>query len=238
MAETPSLERVLLDAIDGRLFDLHTCMPGLVESYDPATGFASISPCPKRKYTSGDLVDLPVLNNVPVVMPRAAGGAAYIHVPLAKGDPVLIVFAERSIDAWKTAGGKYDPNDPRKHHLSDAFALPGGYAKAASRMQAATAGDIVVANGDATLKVKADKSIEADNGKGKMTIGADGKVSATSGQGGVTIEIDTVGKLKITNAGGEFLAALVQVLSSTTTAGGYPLIADPTAYGIIQGFKA
>lgn len=38
---------------------------------------------------------------------------------------MLLVFADRSIDAWLDQGGEASPLDERRHHLKDAVAIPG-----------------------------------------------------------------------------------------------------------------
>jgi hypothetical protein len=125
----PSMVKMLKDAVDGRLFDLHTAMPATIDSYDKATGFAAVKPSLKRKYYADDAaVDLPVINNVPVMFP--GGGGALVTFDLQQGDEVTLIFSERSLDKWKTTGGSVDPEDPRKFHLSDAYCYPGGHSAA------------------------------------------------------------------------------------------------------------
>src|SRR6185295_14810444 len=41
------------------------------------------------------------------------------------GDEVMLVFCDKSIDAWQSEGGEQDPDDARRHHLADAVAYPG-----------------------------------------------------------------------------------------------------------------
>jgi hypothetical protein len=124
---TPSLEQVIKNAIEGRLNEVHTALPAQVLSYDPSNQTCSVQPSIQRKYSDGTLVKIPVINMVPVVHPRTAD--AFVHLPIAPGDLVLLVFIERSIDIWKTTGGTPDPMDARKHHYSDAVAIPGLYPK-------------------------------------------------------------------------------------------------------------
>lgn len=124
---TPTLEQVIRMAIEARLLDVHVSMPGIIESYDPGTQTATIQPSLKRKYEDGVVVALPLINKVPVVFPRGDGWQ--ITGPLKKGNPVTIVFSERSLEVWKKKGGVVDPADPRKFHISDAIAIPGGAAE-------------------------------------------------------------------------------------------------------------
>lgn len=116
--------------IDARLKDLHTSLPGIIESFDPTTQLASIQPAIKRifKTNEGDIdiltpTDLPILINVPVQFPR--GGGFSLTFPVKKGDECLLIFCERSIDNWHKFGGVNKPGARRFHHLSDATAIVG-----------------------------------------------------------------------------------------------------------------
>jgi hypothetical protein len=195
--QTPSWAQVIMDAIEARLIDVHTAMPGIVDSYDPSTGLASVKPALKRVYLNGDTVDLPVIKRVPVLMPRASGGAAYVSMPLKQGDPVTMIFSERSLDVWKsTSGGStVDPGDPRKHHLADAYCFPGGYPTLGATMASATASDVVVVNGSAVLTLKSD-------GTTVVAAGA-----------GMTFELDPTGKFKATNTTGELVATIDKLMT-------------------------
>lgn len=122
---SPQLEDVMKAAIDARLIQLHTSMPGIVQSYDAQKQLATVRPALKRTYADGTIIELPLLTNIPVVHPRANN--AHIHLPIKQGDSVMVIFAERSIESWLSQGGVVDPDDPRKHHLSDAYCYPGLY---------------------------------------------------------------------------------------------------------------
>lgn len=81
-----------------KIGSIHTCLPGIVLSFDASTCLASVKSTLK-KYTADDRVlEYPVIDGVPVFMPHA--GAAQITYPVKPGDSCLIVFSERSIDEW------------------------------------------------------------------------------------------------------------------------------------------
>lgn len=149
--ETPTLAQVIQDAIDAKLLDVHVSMPGTIVTYDAAKQKASVQPSLQKKYATGKLITLPVITNVPVIMPRA--GKAFVSLPLKAGDSVLLIFAERSIDRWSQKGGVNDPGDPRKFSLSDAFAIPGGYPF--NNTFSGDAEDLIVENDNAQIKLKA-----------------------------------------------------------------------------------
>lgn len=103
--------------------ELYTCLPGEIQSYDPSLKKASVKPLLKRQMSNGDVLDRPVIVNVPVVF--TGSNSAIISVPLKKGDGCLLVFSQRSIDTWLDLGGDLLPNDPRQFDISDAICIPG-----------------------------------------------------------------------------------------------------------------
>lgn len=115
----------LRKTIDARLAEIHVAMPARVEAYDPSSQKATVKPLLKKKLLNGLEVSLSVMEDVPVIMPRSALGS--LTLPIANGDTVLLVFAERAIDTWLSLGGEQTPGDPRKFDLSDAVAIPGLY---------------------------------------------------------------------------------------------------------------
>jgi len=126
--ETGTLSEIINTMIESKILDIHTSMPGRVETYDHATQKADIKPLLRKKYTvnGGTIVEIPVIPGVPVQWASANNGAAYMHLPLKPGDLGLIIFTERSIDTWLSGNGEItSPNDPRHHDLSDATFIPG-----------------------------------------------------------------------------------------------------------------
>jgi len=105
--------------------DVHTCLPGRIETYNSAKQKANVKPLIKKIFSDGTVQELPVIPNVPVIWPRSKD--AILHFPLNKGDGVLLVFSERSLDTWLSKGGDAEPGKPRKFDLSDAIAIPGLY---------------------------------------------------------------------------------------------------------------
>ncbi len=124
---TPTLADTLRAALDARLTDVRVSLPGIVQSYDAARQRADVQPAIRDGYfdEAGERAadDLPVVTEVPVVFPGA--GAASITWPLSPGDEVLLVFSSSSLDRWLARGGVVDPEDDRRHDLTDAIAIPG-----------------------------------------------------------------------------------------------------------------
>ena len=124
MSDSPTLAEVIQNALRAEMLEIHTMLPARVEKYDSNTQKASVSPLLKKKYIDGEIVQLPVINDIPVQWP--SGGDAFIHMPLKVGDIGMAVFAERSLDKWLSGdGGFVVPDDPRHHNLTDAVFIPG-----------------------------------------------------------------------------------------------------------------
>lgn len=169
--QTATLASVIQQAISNRLMDLHTCMPGTIVSFDPATQLAQIQPSIKRVFKSVAIRDeetlteanLPVLKDVPVIFPRAAGFS--MTFPVTTGDECLIYFNERSIDNWNETGGEVSPLGFRQHDLSDAIAIV-GIASQPNKISSFNANDPEWRNSDAsqriTLKTNGDIEINTN----------------------------------------------------------------------------
>lgn len=128
--ETPTLSKVLKDAISVRLGDLHTCLPGIVDSVDHVKKIVDVRLSLKRKYRLDESpIELPKLVKVPLGFLQTK--ETIISVPVASGDDVWVYFSERSLDIWKSTSDQdsienriVNPSDPRMHHFSDAVAVP------------------------------------------------------------------------------------------------------------------
>lgn len=127
MSQTPTFPEMLKLAIDARLADLHVSMPGRIESYDASKLSVDVQPLIRHTYfdESGDRQTeaYPIIPSVPVKFPGS--GAYRITFPIAKGDIVLLVFSEASIDKWLQNEGVVDPIDDRRNQMIDAVAIPG-----------------------------------------------------------------------------------------------------------------
>lgn len=102
---------------------IHTAMPGEIVRYDSEARKANVKPLLKRTDTNGNMVEFPVITDVPVVMPGTK--KASIYLPVEKGDAVLLVFSERSLDQWLYSGNASDTLKGRRFDLTDAIAVTG-----------------------------------------------------------------------------------------------------------------
>ena len=105
---------------------INCCMPGIIQTYDPATQTASVmATLRKRVRTPSGIInaELPLMTDVPVL--QLGGGSHYLTMPVQPGDECLILFADNCIDAWYQSGGVQNQVIPRMHSLSDGFAIVG-----------------------------------------------------------------------------------------------------------------
>lgn len=139
---TPTLAQVIRRVFDLRLRDVHTALPAKVDSYDADKQTVDATPQVQLYTREEDGTDvakpLPRITKCPVVFPGAGGFR--LTFPIQQGDTVLLVFAESSIDLWLKNGDNADPKDDRRHHLSDAIALPGLNASTTPWSKASTSG--------------------------------------------------------------------------------------------------
>lgn len=153
----PTLEDLLSELITSRAADLRVCLPGIIESYDPAKQIVDVQPALQRPGQAQDGTStsrrLPVIHSVPVVFPRTAAGF-FVSLPIKKGDSVLLIFSDFSLDRWKSTGREVDPESTGSHEIADAFAIVGGYAPS-SPLANVNADDLIVGkDGGTTLRIK------------------------------------------------------------------------------------
>ncbi|MFX0205160.1 MAG: Gp138 family membrane-puncturing spike protein [Candidatus Hodarchaeota archaeon] len=104
--------------------EIHTALPGKFEKYEHAKKKAEVKPLIKKVFVNDEVLELPVITNVPVIFPGTSD--ALITYPIAKGDGCLIIFSERSLERYlSSAMVDTEPQDPRKFSLSDGIAIPG-----------------------------------------------------------------------------------------------------------------
>lgn len=128
----------------GRLFDLaerkmrlglRVAEPGRVVNYDPILQRADVTRelvtvvrgnTPQTADVETPVLPPMLLQRVPVLWPRTALG--YVTFPLVAGDTGLLVFCDRSLERWKSAGTPDAPADARAHSFADGVFVPGMHA--------------------------------------------------------------------------------------------------------------
>lgn len=112
--------------IDANIEGVHTCIPGIVTSYDGhKTRRATVQPSVRLPSSNGVLMDIPPIGGVPVVFPSSALGTLFF--PINPGDGVTLVFSEVGIGRYLQSDGSdlADPGSLDRHALTDAIAIPG-----------------------------------------------------------------------------------------------------------------
>lgn len=114
-------------AFEGKQSCMWTAGPGIITAVDfvknTCTVQLAVQGTVQDETGAVQSVNMPILDDVPIIWPRAGGFA--LTFPLAVNDEVLVVFGARCIDAWWQSGGIQRPMEARMHDLSDAFAIPG-----------------------------------------------------------------------------------------------------------------
>ena len=175
--QIPSWSEIIGNAIEDRLFGLNTCMPGEVTSFNKLKNTCDVKPGFKKKYVQEDeAVELPEIKNVPIVY--LGGGSASISFPLNSGDPVLLLFSQRSLEKWKDTGRIDDPNDPRIGSLSDAICIPG--LRPLSQFLVIDDG-LLIRNGTSKFLIKKNGSITITTVGGEFEVTASGKFAMGNG---------------------------------------------------------
>lgn len=167
---TPALGEVIRSAIRSALLEVHVSMPARVEAFDPEHQRCDVQPLLRRTVYLPDGTTeeqaLPRLSQVPIAYTRAAGYR--VTWPLAVGDIVRLVFAERSLDAWLAGdGGLATPNDGRHHDLGDAIVDP-GISPFGSAIPGIGATDLIIGreDGSGEIRLKPDGSIRFGSSEG------------------------------------------------------------------------
>lgn len=121
--EYNDLADVLKFALDQYMKDIYVMLPGIIQSYNPATRRAVVTPALSRIFTDNTNAPLPPLADVPVIFP--CGGGYTMTFPLAVGDAVQLAFNQRGIANFKTNFQQSLPSDESFFSLHDAVAYAG-----------------------------------------------------------------------------------------------------------------
>lgn len=106
---------------------LRVAAPGIIQSFDSVKQTVKVQICIREKISLGGEpyadVAIPVLEDIPIFMPRA--GNFVLTMPVTAGDECLVIFGDNCIDGWWQSGGVQNQLDRRRHDLSDGFAIIG-----------------------------------------------------------------------------------------------------------------
>ena len=101
--------------------NIHVSMIGKIETYNPQTNRASITPVGTMTCPDWQELPFPTIHNVPIQYPCGNGGKSGCTFPIRQGDTCIIIFADHQIENF-LSGEKSD--DMRNHSMNDAYAIP------------------------------------------------------------------------------------------------------------------
>jgi hypothetical protein len=161
-----TLGDVIKNAINNGLESVHTCIPGKIVSFDNVKCLANVKPSISYVSSSGEVLAMPTVYNVPVVFSRTQNTA--ITFPIENGDGVLLIFSERSLDAWMLSNGSdVDPKDDRRFDLTDAIAIPGLFPSGKGKAVSSNTG-LSIQYKNATITI--DNSGQVNINDGNLTV--------------------------------------------------------------------
>lgn len=131
LAERSASQAALIGAIKDNLQSgIHIALPGIIDSFNAGEQTVTVKPAVKERISINGLVqdvELPLLLDVPIVMPRAGGFV--LTLPVQPGDECLVIFSDICIDYWWLSGGVQSQAERRRHDLSDAVAILGTWSQ-------------------------------------------------------------------------------------------------------------
>lgn len=155
MADIYTLPDVIKAAIESHVAGLHVALPGIVEKYDAEKQVADVVIAVRApmRTLAGDVsyLDFPTLPEVPIAWP--SGGGYFAAFPLAKGDPVMLVFSEVATGEYLSNGSKSDPLDTRRHSLGYPVAIPGAARPEPKAIKDAPTTGVVIGKDDAETQI-------------------------------------------------------------------------------------
>ena len=119
----PTLPDVLSSLLGKSADGMRVCLPAKVITHNAALGTATVQISVSGQ-RNGSIITEPALRDVPVL--GWGSIRTSVRPPILPGDPVLLLFGDRDLDAWKAGRGvaSVASETPRAHDLSDCVAVP------------------------------------------------------------------------------------------------------------------
>ena len=140
--------------------DLHTAIPGIVDTYDASSRRARIRPA-LRMVMSGEVIgedgaelERALAVNVPVLFP--AGGGYTMLLPLRAGDRGMMIFSERGLTEFKRTGELSTPDIARFFDQSDAVFIPADFGHPAATPASTSGLCLQTHNGESAIILESD----------------------------------------------------------------------------------
>ena len=193
------LAAAIKQTIHYHMKNIHTSMPGEIVDYDFTTQKASVLPTIKEKFYTGEILSMPIVTNVPVIFPRSAN--ASLTFPLAKGDKVLLLFSEKSLERWLSSGEEVEMGVNRRFDLSDGIVIPGLYSFA--DQSPSNGEDLILQYKDSKIIIKKDGTIQSESGDARLELKSTGEITIeNSGDSLLDILSDTLREISQITIGG------------------------------------
>jgi len=141
--------------------NVHTSMPGKVESYSATTRTGQVKPLLKIASFDGEQTEIQSIPDVPFVVYGTQN--AGVILPVATGDYVLLIFSERSIGETMQSGKVSNTSLTNTHSLGFAIALPGLFPRS-STIPITGSTDITIINNGGKVVIDASGDIELGKG--------------------------------------------------------------------------
>lgn len=205
--------RVFGNDLKAEIFATLNCVQvGKIEKVTPGEQTVEISLQIKRAAVDGTSTAYPVLVDCPYFVLQ--GGGAYIDMPISVGDYCLVLFCDRNIDTWWSTANVADPATPRKHSLSDGFALVGLNPKTSPRDM----------DGEKTRIINS-KGIELNGNTKTLVTGAELQSALTASDGMINTELGKIAVLLNTLIPGSYVVTpvvttITPALTTTVKTGG------------------
>ena len=137
--------------------EVHTAMPGRVEAVGISDGVrvVDVKPLLKRADIRGEQREFSV---APGVLFLTVGTSkSSVFMPVQKGDLVLLIYSERSVEKWKQNTTIADTVFGRQFDLSDAFAIPFNFGGLSTGYNNE---DVIIEHNSQTITIKNNGDIE------------------------------------------------------------------------------
>lgn len=131
----------LKNTIEGMINGVHTALPGKILKYSIKSGRAQVQPLGKHKAEDGELLNYPIVSDVPVVLIEDENEDVSISRPIKRGQGCLLIFAEQALENWYFNGAQ--PSD-LKFDLTSAICIPGLFRTPSKNTAEATIKDAVI----------------------------------------------------------------------------------------------
>ncbi len=205
--------------------DIHTMLPGVVDSFDPATQQVRVKIAMQQLMQDDQLLPYPTLVSVPLMVYRAGGYS--VTLPVKKGDTVAVFFSERSLTLFIQYGKTESaPNESRFFDLADGYAIPGIFPKT-NALSGYNSDVLEIRSDDGSVKIKIDadnSEIFFDNGTATFSL-KNGKLTIDNGTAEV---VDLVSQIL------QQLSTETVIIPSGSSAGTYNL----TGQAVYSAIKA